>query len=267
MLGKGALIAMDPGLNQELFQNRFRVHLRYRGIRKQTASPGIKRRRIMKGLRLLIVLLMILGSAGWAVSGVIPEMKECMRSHTTPQEYEAVLKKYCDPGIIRQAMGLLVIKEPYVLKTEQEGSVICYTVEGTTIGTSSEIPSDVTQVYKVCWDQKRVISLEFFGPKNRIHDEIIPQMKECMRSHTTPREYEAVIKKYADPGIIRQAMGLLVIKEPYVVKTEKEGSVTTYTVEGITVGTSSEIPADVVQVYKVGWKNGKIIAIEFKGPQ
>ena len=92
-------------------------------------------------------------------------------------------------------------------------------------------------------------------------------MKECMRSHTTPREYEAVIKKYADPGIIRQAMGLLVIKEPYVVKTEKEGSVTTYTVEGITVGTSSEIPADVVQVYKVGWKNGKIIAIEFKGPQ
>jgi hypothetical protein len=234
---------------------------------KQIASAGIRRRGMMNAIRPFLGLLMILGTAGWAVSGVIPEMKECMRSHTTPQEYEAVLKKYCDPGIIRQAMGLLVIKEPYVLKTEQEGSVTCYIVEGTTIGTSSEIPSDVTQVYKVCWDQNRVISLEFFGPKNRIHDEIIPQMKECMRSHTSPREYEAVIKKYADPGIIRQAMGLLVIKEPYVVKTEKAGAVTTYTVEGITVGTSSEIPSDMVQVYKVGWESGRIISLEFKGPK
>ena len=82
--------------------------------------------------------------------------------------------------------------------------------------------------------------------------------------HTTPKEYEAVIKKYADPGIIRQAMGLLVLKEPYVVQTEKEGLVTTYTVEGITVGTSSEIPSDIVQLYKVSWETGKIISIEFR---
>jgi hypothetical protein len=26
-----------------------------------------------------------------------------------------------------------------------------------------------------------------------------------------------------------------------------------------------QIPSDVVQVYKVGWENGKIISIEFKG--
>jgi hypothetical protein len=221
----------------------------------------------MKTLKYFLVILMILGLSGWAAGGVIPEMEECMRSHTTPREYEAVIKKYADPGIIRQAMGLLVIKEPYILKTEQEGSVICYTVEGTTVGTSSEIPSDVTQVYRVCWDHGRIISLEFVGPKSRVHDEIIPRMKECMRSHTTPKEYEAVIKKYADPGIIRQAMGLLVLKQPYVVQTEKKGAVTTYTVEGITTGTSSEIPSDIVQVYKVSWKKGKIIGIEFKGPK
>ena len=219
----------------------------------------------MTALRYSLVLFMLLATAGLAVGGVIPEMEECMRSHTTPQEYEAVIKKYADPGIIRQAMGLLVIKEPYVLATEQKGSVVCYTVEGTTVGTSSEIPSDITQVYRACWDQGRIISLEFFGPKSKIHDEIIPEMKECMRSHTTPQEYRAVLEKYADPGIIRQAMGLLVLREPYVVKTEKEGPVTTYTVEGITVGTSSEIPSDVVQVYKVGWEKGKIISIEFKG--
>jgi hypothetical protein len=221
----------------------------------------------MKTLRYIFVFLIILVSAKWAFSGVIPEMEECMRSHTTPKEYEAVIKKYADPGIIRQAMGLLVIKEPYVLKAEQEGSEICYMVEGTTIGTSSEIPADDTQIYRVCWDRGRIVRLEFFGAKSGIHDDVIPEMKECMRSHTTPKEYEAVIKKYADPGIIRQAMGLLVIKKPYVVKTEKEGPVTTYTVEGITVGTSSEMPADVVQVYKVSWEGGKIVSIEFKGPK
>jgi hypothetical protein len=219
----------------------------------------------MKVLRYSLVLLIILGAAGWAAGGVIPEMEECMRSHTTPDAYGAVIEKYADPGIIRQAMGLLVIKDPYVMETEQKGTVICYTVEGTTVGTSSEIPSDVTQVYKACWDHGRIISLEFFGPKNRLHDEIIPEMKECMRSHTTPAAYAAVIEKYADPGIIRQAMGLLVLKEPYVVKTEKDGSVTTYTVEGVTVGTSSEMPSDIVQVYKVGWEKKKIISIEFKG--
>ena len=108
---------------------------------------------------------MILGTAGWAAGGVIPEMEDCMRSHTTPTEYEAVIKKYADLGIIRQAMGLLVIREPYVLETEQEGSVICYTVEGTTVGTASEIPSDVVQAYKVGWEKGRLISIEFKGPK------------------------------------------------------------------------------------------------------
>ena len=79
----------------------------------------------MTALRYSLVLFMVLATAGLAVGSVIPEMEECMRSHTTPQEYEAVIKKNADPGIIRQAMGMLVIKEPYVLASEQKGSVIC----------------------------------------------------------------------------------------------------------------------------------------------
>ena len=121
----------------------------------------------MKTLRYFLVLLMILGTAGWDASGVIPEMEECMRSHTTPQEYEDVIKKYADPGIIRQAMGLLVLKEPYVVKTEKKGAVTTYTVEGITVGTSSEIPSDVVQVYKVGWEKGKIISIEFKGQKNK----------------------------------------------------------------------------------------------------
>lgn len=121
----------------------------------------------MKVLRSVLVLLVALGTAGWARSGVIPEMENCMRSHTTPQEYEAVIKKYADPGIIRQAMELLILKEPYVVKTEKEGPVTTYTVEGMTVGTSSEILSDVVQVYKVGCEKGKIISIEFKGQKNR----------------------------------------------------------------------------------------------------
>jgi hypothetical protein len=119
----------------------------------------------MRAFSHFIVLLMILGTAGWAFSGILPEMEECMRSHTTSQEYEAVIKKYAEPGIIRQALGLLVVKEPYVVKTEKEDPVITYTVEGMTVRTSSEIPSDVLQVYKVSWKNGKIISIEFKGSK------------------------------------------------------------------------------------------------------
>ena len=74
-----------------------------------------------------------------------------------------------------------------------------------------------------------------------------------------------MLEKYSDPGIIRRAMGLLVIKEPSVTRVERDGPVITYTVQGRTVGTSTEIPADTVQVYRVGWKGGRIISLEFLG--
>lgn len=97
-----------------------------------------------------MVLSCLFVCSAWAGPGpgVIPEMRERMQSHGSQAEYEAALKKCCSPGIIRQAMGLLVIKEPYVVRTETKGPVITYTVEGRTVGSSSETPSDVVQVYR-----------------------------------------------------------------------------------------------------------------------
>lgn len=203
------------------------------------------------------------------VSGfeVIPEMRECMRAHGSLSGYEAVISKYADPGIVRKAMGLLIIREPYITKAEQKDGQICYNVEGITVGTSSEIPSDIVQAYQACWENGRVVSLQFFGPKKMYSEDVLPEMRECMRSHSTPEAYRKVIEKYADPGIIRQAMGLLVIKNPYIVQTEKFEGSTCYTVEGITVGTSSEIPEDTIQNYRVCWENGKIVGLELLGPK
>jgi|WetSurMetagenome_2_1015567.scaffolds.fasta_scaffold02519_7 hypothetical protein len=206
----------------------------------------------MKPLLIFSMCLLLLPSSASGAPDLIPQMKECMAAHGSQQEYLAALKKYSDPGIVRQAMGLLVIKNPSVVQTEIRGSTVCYTVEGALVETSSEIPSDTTQVYKACWENGRINSLEFFGSKPRPHEDIIPEMGECMQSHDSQEKYARVIEKYADQGIIRRAMGLLVIKEPSVTGVERDGPVITYTVQGRMVGTSSEIPADTVQVYRVG---------------
>jgi hypothetical protein len=221
----------------------------------------------MKRFILVVIMSHFLLGLACAASGpdVIPEMQECMKAHGSQAEYAAVLKKYCDPGIIRQAMGLLVIKNPYVIKTEQKGKAFCYTVEGATVETSSEFPADTIQTYNVCWERGRIASLEFYGAKPGIHQEILPQMLECMRSHGTPSQYEKVLKKYCDPGIIHKAMGLLVIKTPSIVKTEKKGPVIVYTVEGRTAEASGGLPVDTIQKYKVGWKNGRIVSLDFLG--
>jgi len=221
----------------------------------------------MVRMKSLILISLCFLLVGFARGDVIPEMRECMQSHESQQEYIKALEKYCDPGIIRRAMALLVIKNPYVIDTQKEGSVICYTVEGTTVETAHEIPSNTTQTYKVCWENKRVISLEFYGPKKRVADTILPEMQECMRSHGSQEEFASVLKKYCDSDIIRSAMACLVIKDPHVVETKKEGSVICYTVEGATVETAHEFPSDIVQVYKVCWGKGKVVSLQFFGPQ
>lgn len=219
----------------------------------------------MKALLMLFMCFLMSPVDVLGAAEVIAPMKECMAAHGSQQEYLAALKKYADPGLIRQAMGLLVIKNPSIMQTETRGSSVCYTVEGALVETSDEIPSDTIQVYKVCWENSRITSLEFFGPKSRPAEEIIPEMRECMQSHDSQEKYARIIEKYADPGIIRRAMGLLVIKEPSVIGVERDGAVITYTVQGHTVGTSTEMPADAVQVYRVGWKGGRIISLEFLG--
>lgn len=226
----------------------------------------------MKRIVLMIVLGFFLAEPAFADSaedkGIIPEMRECMEAHVSQEAYSKVITKYCGQGIVCQAMGLLLIKNPYVIKTEKKDSMICYTVEGTVEETSSEIPTHTTQVYEACWENGRLVSLEFFGPKSPVREEIIPEMRECMRSHSTPSEYKAVLEKYCDSSIIRKAMGLLVIREPYVVKTERNGPVITYTVEGRTEGGTTEIPEeDIVQVYRASWRGGKLVSVQFLGPK
>jgi hypothetical protein len=223
----------------------------------------------MKRTTICFIIYLLFGMWGHAFAmEVIPEMRECMRSHGSQKEYKSVIQKYADPAIVNQAMGLLIIKEPYITNADREGQKICYTVEGVTVETATEIPRDIVQTYKACWENRRIVSFTPLGAKKGIAvADIIPEMKECMQAHTSQKKYRAVISRYANSDIIRKAMGLLIIRDPYVIKTEKVDNKIYYTVEGITISTSSEMPADIVQVYRVGWQNGRIISLEIFGPK
>jgi hypothetical protein len=221
----------------------------------------------MGRMKMFVIVGLCFVLVGFNRGDIIPEMRECMQSHGSQQEYIKALEKYCDDGIVRRAMSLLVIKNPYVINTRTERGMTCYTVEGTVVETAHEIPSDITQTYKVCWKNGKVISLEFYGPKKRITGEILPEMLECMRSHGSQKKFATVLKKYCDSNIMRDAMACLVIKNPSVVETEKEGSTICYMVEGTTVETAHEIPSDIIQVYKVCWDKGKVVSLQFFGPK
>ena len=111
----------------------------------------------------------------------------------------------------------------------------------------------------------RIESLEFFGPKaqasggyhpgdagmyaiSRLTGEVCEGPREILR----PRHHP--------PG-----HGTAGHQGPCCYRVEQEGPVITYTVQGRLIGTSSEIPADTVQVYRVAWKGGRIVSLEFLG--
>jgi len=116
----------------------------------------------MKRVAICFITFFIFGlySHAFAID-VIPEMKECMHSHGSQEGYRAVIQKYADQTIVNQAMGLLIIKEPYITSAKKEGQKTCYTVEGVTVATVTEVPNDSVQTYKVCWENSRII---FFSP-------------------------------------------------------------------------------------------------------
>ena len=116
----------------------------------------------MKRVTICFIIFFLVGlwSSAFAIE-VIPEMRECMHSHGSKEAYRVVIQKYASPSIANQAMGLLIIKEPYVTKADHEGQKICYTVAGIATETVTEAPVDFVQTYRVCWEKSRIV---FFSP-------------------------------------------------------------------------------------------------------
>jgi len=113
---------------------------------------------MMIGLLGIIVFALV-----WVGSGprVLPEMQECLQSHGSQEQYAAVLEKYCRVDLIGKAMGLLVVKDPQVVRVEHSGKAVCYLVEGSIVDASTLTSDEALQDYSVCWENGRVASLDF----------------------------------------------------------------------------------------------------------
>lgn len=96
--------------------------------------------------------------------------------------------------------------------------------------------------------------------------EVIPEMKECISAHGNMQKYQEVIKKYAAPELLPDITICCTLENSRVIHTEKVGDVLYYWEEGRLLESSYEIPAQTIQMIKVGWKNKKIVYLEFLGP-
>ena len=107
-----------------------------------------------------IILALLWVGAGPRVS---PEMQECLQSHGSLEKYAAVLKKYCSPEMIGQAIGLVVIMDPQVIGVKHSGKTVCYLVEGSIADASTPTLAGKARDYSVCWENGRVVALDFNG--------------------------------------------------------------------------------------------------------
>ena len=95
---------------------------------------------------------------------------------------------------------------------------------------------------------------------------VIPEMKECMQAHGSLKKYREVVKKYASPELLPTLSICCTLLDNRIIATEKVGDTIYYWEEGRLLETSYEIPSDIIQIVKVGWKDKKIVYFEFLGP-
>ena len=115
---------------------------------------------VMVGLCGIVIFALLWVGSGPKISA---EMQECLQSHGSQEQYAAVLRKYCSPKMINQAMGLLIIKTPQVVRIKHSGKAVCYLVEGSIVDASTLAHDEALQDYSVCWENGRVVSLDFNG--------------------------------------------------------------------------------------------------------
>lgn len=102
----------------------------------------------------------------------------------------------------------------------------------------------------------------FFGPK------VSPEMKEVIDQFSNRIQREAVLQKYAVPGVVPKELTLCDMTKPIVSKTEEKEGITYYTLES-TVEKCEHSPAatGTVRIFQMGWKDRKIVKFSWGGPK
>jgi hypothetical protein len=105
-------------------------------------------------------------------------------------------------------------------------------------------------------------TLGFFGIK------VSPEMKEVINNFSNRASLEAVLQKYAEPGVVPKELTICDMAKPVISKSEEKEGITYYTLES-RVEKCEQSPAAVgtVRIFQMGWKNRKIVNFMWGGPK
>lgn len=94
------------------------------------------------------------------------------------------------------------------------------------------------------------------------------QMNEVVGSFGDHDKLKSAIEKYAEPGVIPEALKLCDLGKPNITKTEKQGNRVVYTLEArVEKCEQSETAVGTIRIFKMGWEKGKIVSFEWGGPK
>lgn len=119
----------------------------------------------MRKLILGIALFVFLIGCG---NSVVPEMKEFMGAFGSKEELVSVVEKYAaDPEIVPDALNACELGKPRITNTEQKEGKTIYTVEAVVENCDkSETAVGTIRVFDIAWENGKIISFSWQGPKS-----------------------------------------------------------------------------------------------------
>ncbi|MFO7813337.1 MAG: hypothetical protein R6V21_10250 [Pelovirga sp.] len=96
-----------------------------------------------------------------------------------------------------------------------------------------------------------------------------PEMKELMGALSSKEKIAMVVDKYSSTsGIVPEALQACNLGASKITNTEKKDGTVLYTAEVLVESCEkSETAAGTVRTFDIGWKDGKIVSFDWKGPK
>jgi hypothetical protein len=99
-------------------------------------------------------------------------------------------------------------------------------------------------------------------------NDVTSKMNEVVGAFGNHEKLKSAIEKYAEPGVIPEALKLCDLGKPTITKTEQMGKQVVYTLEArVEKCEQSETAVGTIRIFKMGWENGKIVTFEWGGPK
>ncbi len=117
--------------------------------------------------------------------------------------------------------------------------------------------------------RKLLTSIVLFLFLTGCSNSVAPEMKEFMGALSSQEKIATVVNKYSSaPGVVPESLQACNLGASKITNTDKKGGTVLYTAE-VTVESceKSETATGTVRTFDIGWKDGKIVSFDWKGPK